>query len=139
VLAVLVKWSPEYAVGVPAIDRQHQELFSKINDLLEACNRGEGKQVLGEVLSFLESYVQIHFGTEEKAMIAQAYPEYAAHRNEHKEFIDNFTHLKAKFEADGPGIWLVALTNRIVVDWLKNHIIKTDTKLGAFLSAKQNS
>ena len=135
---MLVKWSPEYAVGVPEIDRQHQELFSKINDLLEACNRGEGKQVLGEVLAFLEEYVKVHFGTEEKAMIAQAYPEYAAHRGEHKEFIENFTRLKNKFEADGPGIWLVAQTNRVVVDWLINHITKTDTKLGAFLRAKQN-
>ena len=49
---MLVKWTPEYAVGVEEIDRQHQELFSRINDLLEACQRGEGKQEVGKVLSF---------------------------------------------------------------------------------------
>ncbi len=79
-----------------------------------------------------------HFGTEEKAMIAQAYPEYLSHRGEHKEFIENFIRLKTKFEADGPGIWLVAQTNQVVVNWLINHITKTDTKLGAFLRAKEN-
>ncbi|HEY8391427.1 MAG TPA: bacteriohemerythrin [Capillibacterium sp.] len=132
-----VQWLPEYAVGVPEIDRQHQELFSKINDLLEACNRGEGKQVLGEVLAFLGKYVKVHFGTEERMMIAEAYPEYALHRGEHQEFIQNFNQLNEKFEADGPGIWLLAQTNRVVVDWLINHITKTDIKLGNFLRAKQ--
>ncbi|HBG15305.1 MAG TPA: hemerythrin, partial [Firmicutes bacterium] len=28
------------------------------------------------------------------------------------------------------------LTNKIVVDWLKNHIMTTDTKLGTFLKEK---
>lgn len=133
---MLVKWLPEYTVGVPEIDRQHQELFRKINDLLEACHRGEGKQVLGGVFSFLAEYVKIHFGTEEKAMVAHAYPDYQVHRAEHKKFIESFLQLKAKFEAEGAGIWLVAHTNRIVVDWLKNHIIMTDTKLGTFLKGK---
>ena len=134
-----VMWSPKYAVGVAEIDRQHQELFRKINDLLEACNRGEGKQTIGQVLTFLEDYVKTHFGSEEKAMIAEAYPEYLNHVAEHRQFTNNFKELKRKFEAEGAGIGLVALTNRIVVDWLTNHIIMTDTKLGAFLNAKQQN
>lgn len=133
---MLVKWTPQYAVGVPEIDRQHQELFSKINDLLEACQRGEGKQFLGEVLAFLEEYVQVHFQTEEKAMLTHAYPEYTQHRAQHQKFIENFKELKAKFEAEGAGIWLIAHTNRVVVDWLTKHIMMTDTKLGAFLQNK---
>jgi hemerythrin len=135
---VLISWTPEYAVGVPAIDRQHQELFRKIDALLEACNRGEGKHVLGETLTFLEDYVKIHFESEEKAMIAQNYPEYQSHRGEHQKFVENFMGLKKEFETEGTGIRLVALTNRIVVNWLKDHILMTDTKLGAFIKAKQS-
>ncbi|NLC52591.1 MAG: hemerythrin family protein [Firmicutes bacterium] len=134
---MLVKWTPQYAVGVEEIDRQHQELFSKINDLLEACQRGEGKQEVGKVLSFLEEYVKVHFGTEEKTMLDNAYPEYTQHRAQHQKFVENFLELKAKFEAEGAGIWLVAQTNRVVVDWLIKHIMMTDTKLGKFLNAKQ--
>lgn len=135
---MLITWTPEYAVGVPAIDRQHQELFRKIDALLEACNRGEGKHVLGETLTFLEDYVKIHFESEEKAMIAQNYPEYQSHRGEHQKFVENFMGLKKEFETEGTGIRLVALTNRIVVNWLKDHILMTDTKLGAFIKAKQS-
>jgi len=31
-----VIWQKEFAIGVIEIDRQHQELFSKLNDLLAA-------------------------------------------------------------------------------------------------------
>ncbi|HHW11699.1 MAG TPA: hemerythrin family protein [Firmicutes bacterium] len=136
---MLIKWTPQYAVGVPEIDQQHQELFGKVNDLLEACQRGEGKQEIGNVLSFLEEYVKIHFGTEEKAMLDNAYPEYEQHRAQHQKFVENFLELKAKFEAEGAGIWLVAHTNRVVVDWLIKHIMMTDTKLGSFLKSKQGN
>ncbi|NLM36780.1 MAG: hemerythrin family protein [Firmicutes bacterium] len=136
---MLIKWTPQYAVGVPEIDRQHQELFSKVNDLLVACRQGEGKQKIGSLLSFLGDYVKIHFGTEEKFMRDQAYPEYEKHRAEHEKFVGNFLELKAKFEAEGAGLWLLAHTNRVVVDWLINHIMMTDTKLGSFLKAKQDS
>jgi hemerythrin len=133
---VSIVWTTEYAVGVPLIDQQHQELFRRINALLQACNEGQGKEKVGEILNFLEEYVQVHFGSEEEVMIKHAYPEYLAHRKQHQHFVENFMDLKRKFEQEGAGIHLVVTTNKVVVDWLRNHILLTDTKLGAFLKER---
>jgi hemerythrin len=131
-----IQWTPEFSVGLEEIDEQHKELFNRINVLLNACNQGQGKQIVGETIDFLEQYVKNHFGSEEKQMIKFAYPEYLPHRKEHQQFIESFSEIKERFEEDGPGLHIVVLTNKIVVDWLKNHIIMTDTKLGSFLKGK---
>ncbi len=131
-----ILWSNEYSVGVPLIDQQHQELFRRINSLLDACNQGQGKEKVAEILNFLEEYVKVHFSSEEEFMIKYAYPEYLAHRNQHQHFVENFMNLKRKFEEEGAGISLVVTTNKVVVDWLRNHILLTDTKLGPFLKGR---
>ena len=63
-----IEWTEDLATGVPEIDAQHKELFSRINRLLEACNQGQGRAEVGKTLAFLEEYVLIHFSTEEKIM-----------------------------------------------------------------------
>ena len=52
-----IKWSPEYAIDVEIIDNQHKELFNAVNNLLEACSQGKGKEEAGKILQFLENYV----------------------------------------------------------------------------------
>lgn len=130
------QWTPDLAVGVPEIDKQHQEIFKAINDLLEACKQGKGKQTVGDVISFLGQYVVEHFGAEEKYMSELGFPGYAAHKEMHDQFIQSFTQLKEKFDKDGPGLNLVVQTNKIVVDWLQEHIRRKDKELGAFLQTK---
>lgn len=38
-----IEWTDELATGVNKIDNQHKELFKRINNLLDACNQGKGK------------------------------------------------------------------------------------------------
>ncbi|AEE95232.1 bacteriohemerythrin [Mahella australiensis] len=131
-----IQWDQSLSVGIDEIDNQHKELFSRVNALLDACNQGKGKQVVGEIIDFLGDYVVTHFGAEERYMQQYGYPDYDAHKAMHDGFIDSFSELKKKFESEGPGIQLVLLTNRTVVDWLINHIGNTDKALGGFLKTK---
>ena len=70
-------------------------------------------------------------------MTGHGYPELAQHRQPHEQFIAGFGELKARFEAEGAGLNLVVLTNRIVVEWLNGHIRRVDRKLGAFLKERR--
>lgn len=133
---MLIQWTPDLAVGVKQIDDQHKELYSRINQLLEACGQGKGREAVAEILRFLEEYVVTHFGDEEKYMKMYSYPGYTAHKSQHTLFIDSLKELKDTFAKYGPGINLIISTNHVVVDWLNNHIRQTDTKLGAFLKDK---
>lgn len=131
-----IQWDQSLSVGIDEIDNQHKELFNRVNALLDACNQGKGKQVVGEIIDFLGDYVITHFGAEERYMQQYNYPDYDAHKAMHDGFIDSFGQLKKKFESEGPGIQLVLQTNRTVVDWLIKHIGNTDKALGAFLKTK---
>ncbi|NLY55379.1 MAG: hemerythrin family protein [Firmicutes bacterium] len=132
----MAEWTQDLAVGVPKIDAQHQELYRQVNKLIDACNEGKGKEAVGEVISFLQDYVVQHFQCEEEYMQKYDYPEFAKHKAAHDAFVKSFLDLKARFEQEGPGIHIVVLTNRTVVDWLNSHISKTDKALGAFLKTK---
>ena len=131
-----IEWTADLSTGVNEIDNQHRELFQRINDLLDACNRGKGKEEVKKVISFLEDYVVTHFSEEEKYMGRYDYPEGLSHKKRHAEFMENFLRLKTEFEAEGPGVHIVVSINRLVVDWLRNHIRKTDRALGSFLKTK---
>jgi len=130
-----ILWTDDLATGVMVIDQQHQELFKRINALLEACSEGKGKIEVANVIDFLEGYVITHFAAEERYMIKNGYPAYIAHKAQHTEFMDNFSKLKTSFKEEGPGVHIVVTTNRIVVEWLRTHIRKLDKALAEFLNA----
>jgi hemerythrin len=131
-----IEWTVDLSVGIAEIDEQHKELFKRINQLLEACNQGKGKETVGQTIEFLGNYVLEHFGSEEAQMIKYNYPDYSQHKAYHTEFIKSFSELKAKFEADGPGSHIVIMTNRVVVGWLNSHIRNVDKLFGAYLQTK---
>jgi hemerythrin len=133
-----LQWDPNLSVGVTEIDAQHKELFARINSLRAAMSEGKGKTEISKTTTFLEEYVVIHFGTEEKYMSKYDYPEYAAHRAKHAEFVRDFADLKRKLEQlesqQAITSFLVIDLQRRLVDWLLNHIGKVDKALGFFLS-----
>ncbi|HHU63320.1 MAG TPA: hemerythrin family protein [Clostridiales bacterium] len=131
-----IQWTEDLAVGVDMIDRQHQKLFEKINNLLDACSAGKGRAVVGDMIDFLGDYVEEHFSFEEQYMIKYNYPGYKAHRALHEEFKKNFSQLKDKLEEDGANTYIVILTNRVVIDWLNKHIGIVDKELGRYLKDK---
>ncbi|HBE81003.1 MAG TPA: hemerythrin [Firmicutes bacterium] len=131
-----IEWTEDLTVGVSKIDDQHKELYRRINQLLEACSQSKGREVIGETINFLGEYVVDHFGQEEAYMQKYNYPEYPKHKGYHTEFIKSFQDLKARFETDGPGTHIIIMTNRVVVNWLNNHIRNVDNLLGVFLKDK---
>lgn len=133
---VAIKWNETLAVGVRDIDEQHKELFSRVNQLLEACSQGKGKEEVRVIISFMESYVVEHFQAEEKLQRASAYPLYEQHKAMHAECLRNVSQLKEKLEQQGPTLPFVIQVNRVVVDWLTSHIGKVDKELGQYLKHK---
>ena len=61
-------WEDSFDTGISIIDTQHQELFRRIDHLTLALYDGEGKVELKDLLSYLDSYVNEHFKTEESLM-----------------------------------------------------------------------
>jgi hemerythrin len=127
-------WDRSLIVGVPLIDQQHQELFGRLDRLVEAIRAGRSAQEVGGILDFLAGYVKEHFSAEEKVMEEAAYPEREAHAAEHRRFELDLAALRREFEQDGPSALVVVRVNARITLWLRDHIYRTDRALGVFLS-----
>lgn len=132
----MFQWQPELALGVPTVDAQHQEIFRRINRLLEAARNGEGRKELAETLEFLTQYVVQHMAAEELIMIRAAYPEYAGHRQQHLDFMNQVFQLKLQFDREGASTDLVLKVQKELTGWLRIHIQKEDRKLASFMQGK---
>ncbi len=131
-----IQWTERLAVGVPIIDDQHKELFDRVNRLLAAAGDRSAHGELPSLLGFLQDYVVTHFRVEEDLMARHFYPDAPAHKEQHAGFVTDFGRLRADLEARGPEPVLVVETQKRVVDWLLQHVGKTDKVLGAFLADK---
>ena len=134
-----VKWQREYASGVAEIDQQHQQLFSHLNDLLAAIEKGKGEKVLSDLYRFLDAYTRKHFAAEEGLQRKFNYPHVALHCEEHQSFLKKLERLKSRIEADGATDALVRLTRDSLVNWLIRHVCSTDRQLGDFVRARRNA
>jgi len=134
-----LQWTDDLATDVKEVDNQHKEIFRRIEALLEACRDGKGREKVGEVIVFLQDYVVKHFEAEEKLQKEHAYPEYEAHKRMHEKFLVDFGELKKQFDEEGGTIGMVLATNRVVVDWLVNHIKMADKKMAVYLRGDASS
>jgi len=134
---MFVKWKDDLSVGIDWIDRQHQELFKRINSFLEGMQKGKGKEELEELMDFLANYVQEHFQTEERYMQKYNYPGLSEHKKQHQSFIQEVENLKGKFAEEGPSLTLTLQAQNKISNWILNHIKKVDMEMGAFLKGKE--
>ena len=127
-----IEWSRTLSTGVAWQDRQHRELFKRINSLLDAVTVGLGKEESSRLLRFLEDYIVVHFEAEEQAMHRFNYHATLEHLAMHTAFIDEVGRLRSEF-ASTPTSALVIKIQRVVIDWLIKHIGGEDKVLGSFM------
>jgi len=127
-------WSEKYSVGVGEIDDQHKQLIALIERLNGAMRLGQGKQVLGGILSELVKYVGTHFATEERLMKTYGYPEYEQHRDKHQKMTQRVLDIQDEFETNRTNITLDVM--KYLENWVDKHILGTDMRYSSFFSQK---
>jgi len=119
-------WDESLAIGVEEIDTQHRELFSRFGRLLDACREGKGRDELQRLLDFLADYVSVHFEAEERFMASRGYAGLSGHRQQHEVFRGKLDDLRQIYHDRGAGMDLLITTNATVLDWIIQHVRKTD-------------
>jgi hemerythrin len=128
------KWTPDLSVGNDLVDRQHQEMFRRVDALVKAMAAGSSGSVVPDTLAFLERYVVEHFDAELDLMTKYKYPGIITHKAEHQKFMQAFRDLKSAYLKFGCSPAVVIDLQKSVCRWLKNHIATTDKALGIFLA-----
>ncbi|MGE5673453.1 MAG: bacteriohemerythrin [Mycobacterium leprae] len=132
-----LQWNDSLVTGIAQVDEQHQELFRRINALLDASLQGKGKMEVGNTLDFLQVYVVTHFADEEALMARNQYPGLARHKELHNAFVADVNKVKETFEQDGASAVLVIMVQRQISQWLWDHIGQEDKALGEYMKQKK--
>ncbi len=76
--------------------QQHQELVSKLNSLNSAVSKMESRETVYKIIDDVIDYTRLHFAHEEQLMLQSAYPLSEAHKEKHRELIQDALSLKKK-------------------------------------------
>lgn len=116
--------------GIKTIDEQHQKLVALINDFYGGIDAGSPKDRMLNMLTELKRYTEYHFEEEEAFMRAMNYPDFDAHIEKHKEFVERITEFENRFKS-GKLLLTLEVTN-FIKDWLVKHIMGRDMLYARF-------
>ena len=84
-----INWDEHFVLGVTIIDRQHENLVNKINNLYQIRSRNVEAEMPDFFTSVYDvvSYARYHFNTEEKLMLLSDFQGYTHHKKKHQNYI----------------------------------------------------
>ena len=119
-----IVWSEDYSVEHDSLDRQHEELITIYNILVEFSEYSMVTiSFLNDIIEILVNYSNYHFGIEESLFQEYNYPESESHIKEHRNFIDKVKYFKEKKKDDQANDLLEFLHNYII-----EHLTVSDKK-----------
>jgi len=125
----MTSWKDSLLIGVKLIDDQHFELVRRIDQLIDACNHGDGQAEAGETLKFIVSYIKKHFKDEEELQALYAYPDMTEHKKLHEHFIATTIDLVQELKS-GNITGFADKERKMLIGWLIKHIHTEDKKIG---------
>lgn len=124
--------------GNELIDSEHKELISRVNKLVDSCQKGKEKMTAVKTLDFLMDYTEYHFTDEENLQKEVGYDRLAEHHAKHEEFKQAVNELREMLEEEeGPSDAFVGAVNKNISEWLVNHIQGWDKAVADFIKARK--
>lgn len=118
-------WNDSYSVGNALLDSDHKILFNLVNQLQDAVETGQSRDVVGSVVNVLAEYVEHHFRHEESLMARARYPGLAQHEAQHRRLEDEVRDVRDRWLAgDRRAIGEEVLA--FIRKWLTEHILVAD-------------
>lgn len=114
--------------GNALIDSEHRQLFAAVNDLMDACAQGRGRDQIEKMVKFLSDYVVKHFSDEEGLQTRSNYPGYPAHKTFHDGYRRQLGDKMDLLRREGPTVKALGELNQIV-GVLVSHIRTEDKRV----------
>lgn len=134
-------WSEDFATGIGEIDEQHKILVDTLREAGETLGTDSSMATLDKITRDLLGYALYHFDTEERLMreygyAAKSHGDAERHLEQHRAF-------SAKIVAVRDGLKSGKRISRdellgFLSNWLANHILNTDKRLGAFIASTRD-
>ena len=131
-----LRWTSALSVGDPEIDLQHQELFRRVDRLIDGMLRNDRSEAV-RLMGFLREHAVVHFAVEERLMVETAFPDAARHIQLHRAFHTALKELDTDLRALGPTTPLVLRLEGLATTWLRDHLYSADLALGRWIRGRQ--
>lgn len=133
-----IVWRDQMSVGIKAIDDDHQQLISLINQFAEIATAtptlsGKYESNVRSILGRLQTYTQEHFQREERIQASAGYEGLQENRQHHQALSKTLHQMIERFgagEAAEKPLTAQELS-KFLNSWLVDHIIKVDLKMRA--------
>ena len=125
----MIKFTEDYLIGIPEIDKEHKQLFVLLEQADEQVRNGADIRTTGmQLLNGLKDYAATHFAHEEAYMESIDDPELPRQRVAHKGFIDELDKIDLDAVDDNQEAYLSDLLEYLL-RWLTHHILGMDKKI----------
>ena len=121
----IIEWEKRYSVNVRKIDKQHKQIISILNNILNLDSQKKPQKLEG-IINDLINYIKLHFSTEEEYLTKHKYPDLQSHKSEHGKFIEKVCEYQKDYLIY-KSLSTATLFN-FVWDWFAHHILVTDKK-----------
>lgn len=123
----LLQWKPSFALGIPAVDLEHQNMIRMINALYASVNDENNVAAVQTALGDIHAGIAAHFALEERLMRAAAYAGYAAHKDDHEDLLEQIRDMMDAYWDDAAAGR--AMLQRSLSDWFGRHFATFDARL----------
>lgn len=124
-------WKEAYRIGNEVIDAQHEELFHRIEKLLELAHSAdleENRKQCEQMLDYLVEYTDFHFNSEEALQNREKYVDYEQHKKIHQEFRNTVTVYRERIREEFSAPLLKRFLGTLLT-WLTVHVQGCDQKI----------
>jgi hemerythrin len=126
----LLNWSDEYLIGIESVDAEHRWLIDSVNNFHDLQLHGDSDAVRAMV-SDLTDYICEHFRNEEGIMARYNYPDRDSHAKEHKKLAVRVRDIEDRLRNES--VVSAAELSGFILDWITEHILKSDRTFGEFV------
>ena len=133
-------WKDKYKLGVALIDKEHEELFRRVEAFMKTLRSNEswGDKVheVNETLEFMKVYVVEHFSHEEAYQKKIGYPGLEDHKKKHDEMVEYVVGVSDQYEKSGFDQQLMQQFGGRLLAWLVNHVAVEDQRIASYAIEK---
>lgn len=126
-----IEWDEAFSVNNEEIDQQHKKWILIINELHDSMMSSDVSSLSTlNVMESMKEYVMYHFEYEEDHMRKIKYPGFAEHQALHAKF---YSMINQYYNDLNSGkVILDSEVMKVLMHWLKDHILNTDKKYSEF-------
>jgi len=134
---VALRWNDTLKTSLAWQDAQHQEVFARVDELLEAMYSGSDVPKLDVLFDHVRASLVKHFATEEQFMLRMMCPGFVKHKEAHAAFLEQLPAVRNKL-ANATAKQIVEI-QMFFATWLRQHILTLDRSAAAHVSQRESS